>query len=97
MPLAPGSNTYRDNFKLVLRRDSAHPTYLWQADNAELHMMILDETGGCLSAAPPHSHRTPRTNQCNRLSASDRAMSELCPTKPTAGNPPRGLSTAVEK
>ena len=40
-----GSNTYRDDFELVLRRESAHPNDLWQADHTELDIMVLDETG----------------------------------------------------
>jgi putative transposase len=43
--LAHGSNTYRDDFELVLRRESAHPNDLWQADHTELDVMVLDETG----------------------------------------------------
>ena len=96
--LAPGSNTYRDNFKLVLRRESAHANYLWQADNAELHMMILDETGGCLSAAPPPSHRTPRT-QTNATGC--RPAIEPCPNCAQQNQPPETLravcGAAVEK
>lgn len=49
--LAPGSNTYRDDFKLVLRRDSAHPNDLCQADHTELDMMILDEIEHATSLA----------------------------------------------
>lgn len=36
---------YRDEFDLVLRRESAHPNDLWQADHTELDLMILDEAG----------------------------------------------------
>ena len=43
--LARGSNTYRDDFELVLRRESAHPNDLWQADHTELDVMVLDEAG----------------------------------------------------
>jgi hypothetical protein len=32
----------------VLRRESAHPNDLWQADHTELDVMVLDEwTGRC--------------------------------------------------
>src|SRR6478735_6313581 len=40
-----GANAYRDDFELVLRRESAHPNDLWQADHSELDVMVLDETG----------------------------------------------------
>jgi hypothetical protein len=40
-----GPGDYRDNFELVLRRESAHPNDLWQADHTELDVMVLDETG----------------------------------------------------
>ena len=40
-----GSDAYRDDFELVLRRESAHPNDLWQADHTELDVMILDEAG----------------------------------------------------
>ena len=35
----------RDEFELVLRRESAHPNDLWQADHTELDVMVLDEAG----------------------------------------------------
>ncbi len=38
-------DVYRDGFELVLRRESAHPNDLWQADHTELDLMIVDETG----------------------------------------------------
>ena len=40
-----GPDVYRDDFELVLRRESAHPNDLWQADHTELDVMVLDETG----------------------------------------------------
>ena len=39
------SDAYRDGFELVLRRESAHPNDLWQADHTELDVMVVDETG----------------------------------------------------
>jgi len=39
-----GPGDYRDNFELVLRRESAHPNDLWQADHTELDVMVLDES-----------------------------------------------------
>jgi putative transposase len=41
-------DVYRDDFELVLRRESAHPNDIWQADHTELDVMVLDEAG-----APP--------------------------------------------
>ena len=38
-------DVYRDEFELVLRRESAHPNEVWQADHTELDIMVLDETG----------------------------------------------------
>ena len=38
-------DVYRDEFELVLRRESAHPNDVWQADHTELDIMVLDETG----------------------------------------------------
>ena len=38
-------DVYRDGFELVLRRESAHPNDLWQADHTELDVMVVDETG----------------------------------------------------
>ena len=38
-------DVYRDDFELVLRRESAHPNDVWQADHTELDIMVLDETG----------------------------------------------------
>ena len=38
-------DVYRDGFELVLRRESAHPNDLWQADHTELDVMVLDEAG----------------------------------------------------
>lgn len=40
-----GAAAYRDHFEMVLRRESAHPNDLWQADHTELDVMVLDETG----------------------------------------------------
>ena len=40
-----GPDEYRDEFELVLRRESAHPNDMWQADHTELDVMVLDETG----------------------------------------------------
>ena len=40
-----GPEAYRNEFELVLRRESAHPNDLWQADHTELDVMVLDETG----------------------------------------------------
>ena len=40
-----GPEAYRNDFELVLRRESAHPNDLWQADHTELDVMVLDETG----------------------------------------------------
>ena len=42
-----GPSEYRDNFELVLRRESAHPNDLWQADHTELDVMVLDVGSGC--------------------------------------------------
>lgn len=39
-------HVYRDGFELVLRRQSAHPNDLWQADHSELDVMVLDEAAG---------------------------------------------------
>ena len=38
-------DVYRDEFELVLRRESAHPNDIWQADHTELDVMVLDEAG----------------------------------------------------
>ena len=38
-------DVYRDEFELVMRRESAHPNDVWQADHTELDIMVLDETG----------------------------------------------------
>ena len=35
---------YRDDFELVLRRESVRPNDLWQADHTELDIMVLDES-----------------------------------------------------
>ena len=40
-----GAEEYRDDFELVLRRESVHPNDIWQADHTELDVMVLDETG----------------------------------------------------
>ena len=40
-----GAREYRDDFELVLRRESVHPNDIWQADHTELDLMVLDETG----------------------------------------------------
>jgi putative transposase len=37
-------DVYRDEFELVMRRESVHPNDLWQADHTELDIMVLDET-----------------------------------------------------
>ena len=34
-----GPEVYRDDFELVLRRESAHPNDVWQADHTELDVM----------------------------------------------------------
>jgi putative transposase len=39
------SDVYRDEFELVLRRESAHSNDIWQADHTELDVMVLDEAG----------------------------------------------------
>ena len=39
-----GEAGYRDDFELVLRRESARPNDLWQADHTELDIMVLDES-----------------------------------------------------
>jgi putative transposase len=38
-----GPKGYGNEFELVLRRESAHPNDLWQADHTELDVMVLDE------------------------------------------------------
>ena len=38
-------DVYRDGFELALRRESALPTDLWQADHTKLDVMVVDETG----------------------------------------------------
>ena len=38
-----GAKGYGNEFELVLRRESAHPNDLWQADHTELDVMVLDE------------------------------------------------------
>ena len=38
-------DVYRDGFELVLRRESAHPNDLWQADHTDLDVMVVDEAG----------------------------------------------------
>ncbi len=40
-----GAKGYGNEFELVLRRESAHPNDLWQADHTELDVMVLDENG----------------------------------------------------
>jgi len=40
-----GAQEYRDDFELVLRRESVHPNDIWQADHTELDLMVLEETG----------------------------------------------------
>ena len=40
-----GPDVYRDDFELVLRRESAHANDIWQADHTELDVMVLDATG----------------------------------------------------
>jgi len=37
-----GVAAYRDRFEWVLRRESAHPNDVWQADHIDLNVMILD-------------------------------------------------------
>ena len=39
-----GDAAYRNDFDLVLRRESANPNDLWQADHTELDVMVLDES-----------------------------------------------------
>ena len=45
-----GPNVHRDDFELVLRRESSHPNDVWQADHTELDVMVLD--GGGTPARP---------------------------------------------
>lgn len=40
-----GPVAYRDRFELALRRESARPNQLWQADHTELDIMIVDPAG----------------------------------------------------
>jgi len=40
-----GPDVYRDDFELVLRRESLHANDIWQADHTELDVMVLDEAG----------------------------------------------------
>ena len=40
-----GSQEYRNEFELVMRREAVHPNDIWQADHTELDLMVLDETG----------------------------------------------------
>ena len=40
-----GVHEYRDDFELVMRRESAHPNDIWQADHTEIGLLALDETG----------------------------------------------------
>ena len=37
-------DVYRDEFELVMRRESVHPNDVWQADHTELDIIVLDET-----------------------------------------------------
>jgi len=36
---------FRDEFELVLRRESVRPNDMWQSDHTELDVMILDQAG----------------------------------------------------
>ena len=46
LALAHGTrDAYRDGYELVLRRESARPNDMWQADDTELDVMIIDEKG----------------------------------------------------
>ncbi len=36
---------YRDDFELVLRRESVHPNDIWQADHTQLDVMVLNQAG----------------------------------------------------
>jgi putative transposase len=38
------ADVYRDQYELVLRRESGHPNDIWQADQTQLDIMVLDET-----------------------------------------------------
>ena len=38
-------DAYRDEFELVLRRESVRPNDMWQSDHTELDVMILDQAG----------------------------------------------------
>ena len=38
-----GDAAYRNDFELVLRRESANADDLWQADHTELDVLVLDE------------------------------------------------------
>jgi putative transposase len=40
-----GSDVYRDEFELVMRREAAHPNDIWQADHTWLDLMVLDQAG----------------------------------------------------
>jgi putative transposase len=40
-----GPEAYRDEFELVLRRESAHSDDIWQADHTPLDVMVLDAAG----------------------------------------------------
>jgi len=38
-------DVYRDEFELVLRRETVHPNDVWQADHTELDVQVVDESG----------------------------------------------------
>lgn len=46
LALAHGSrDAYRDDYELVLRRQSARPNDMWQTDHTELDIMVCNESG----------------------------------------------------
>jgi putative transposase len=40
-----GAAAYREEFDLLYRREASHANAMWQADHAELPILLLDETG----------------------------------------------------
>jgi putative transposase len=54
-----GPDVYRDDFELVLRRESLHANDIWQADHTLLDLMVVDASG---AAARPRRVISPWTS-----------------------------------
>ena len=64
LSLISGSKAYSEGFDLVHRREAARSNAIWQADHAQLGILLVREDGQTVETLADHRHR--RLQSCYR-------------------------------